>query len=105
MGTTGANQCGSGTLCCGTIVLDGGLPGSCTTASFTATCQTSCADNPPGGIASCGSAANPLTYTLRMCNAKADCAGDSGHPNCCAYNNALISFCVNSTILTTSCKP
>jgi len=101
-GNTGADECGAGTLCCAEIVLVGGMVGSCSTSELTSSCQATCADNLPG--ASCGSTANPLTFTLRLCSATADCANDGNRTNCCAYNDSSIYWCVESTILTTSCK-
>lgn len=101
-GSTGPGGCGAGTVCCGTLVLDGGLVGSCSVASFTSSCQATCAENLPG--ASCGSTRSPLTFTVRMCTAASDCAGDSNRTHCCAYNGGSNYWCVASTTLTSSCK-
>lgn len=102
LGNTGNDQCAAGTLCCGTLVLVGGTVGSCTAATLSSSCKSRCAENLPG--LSCGSTQNPLTFTLRLCTAKADCAGDATRTNCCAYNDSPIHWCVASQILTTDCK-
>jgi hypothetical protein len=102
-GNTGSGECASGTLCCGKLVTDGGMVGSCTASVLSSSCQTTCADNPPTS-ASCGTPQNPLTYTLRLCSAKADCASDGMKTNCCAYNNSSVYWCIAGTFLTTDCK-
>jgi hypothetical protein len=102
MGNTGDNECGSGTVCCATMVLVGGIAGSCTVSSLTSSCQTTCAEELPG--ASCGSTKDPLTFTLRLCSAAADCADDSTGSYCCEYNDVPIYWCVANKDLTTGCK-
>jgi hypothetical protein len=102
MGNTGANECGSGTVCCATIVLVGGVVGSCDVSSLSSSCQTTCAENLPG--TTCGSARDPLTFTLRLCSSANDCADDSTGTLCCEYNDVPIYWCVPDKTLTTGCK-
>ncbi len=102
MGNTGTNECGSGTVCCGTIVLVGGVAGSCDVSSFTSSCQTTCAEDLPG--LSCGSSHDPLTFTLRLCSSADDCADDSNGTHCCEYNDVPIYWCVSDSTLATGCK-
>jgi hypothetical protein len=105
VGNTGPNQCPAGTVCYGVLQTNGGTIPNCTPLSLTSHCAASVTgENPPGLGSSCGSAATPATFNLRMCNAKADCASDS-NKNCCNYNNEPVFWCAGSTLFTTSCKP
>jgi hypothetical protein len=102
-GNTGTNECGAGTVCCATLVIDGGVVGDCTIAELSSSCQASCADDLPG--TTCGSPEDPLTFTLRLCTATADCASDDSRTSCCAYEDSPIYWCVSDRALTTDCKP
>ena len=81
---TGANECASGTVCCGNLILNGsGSPPNCGATSLTSACATSCTDKAPSNPFSCGSAGT--SYTVRLCRTKADCTGSSnGDTNCCS---------------------
>jgi hypothetical protein len=94
-GNTGPNECPAGTLCCGSLVVKGGTAPACTTQSLSTACQATCADAAPVVGQTCGTAAAPKAYTLRMCTAKADCAGDTGATNCCSFGGSPLAWCVN----------
>jgi hypothetical protein len=94
-GASGAGGCGS-QICCGTLVFDGGAIPNCSASQLTSACSDSCGDNFPGTLASCGG-----SYTIRLCTAAADCAGDpNGDTYCCNFGNppSVINWCVASTV-------
>ena len=84
------------------MVLSGGSPGFCT-AAITSSCQSTCTENPPG--LSCGSTTTPLTFTVRLCSAKADCASEAARTSCCAFGASADTFCTNAPTLATFCRP
>jgi hypothetical protein len=89
-GATGDGQCGS-LLCCGTLVLDGGTVPNCGASSLTTSCATMCTDNPPGTFSNCMG-----MYTIRLCNATADCANDTARPMCCRFGASPVYWCVDT---------
>lgn len=90
-GSSAAGQCGS-QLCCGTLVLGGGIIPNCSASSLTASCAASCTDTPPGALSNCTG-----SYSVRLCNAAADCASDTGRPSCCSFGSSPVAWCVDTT--------
>ena len=107
-GSTGNDECPTGTVCCATAVLGGLIVTAggyaCTMDSMTSSCQTSCADNPP---LVCGTTGSPATSTVRLCTSASDCASDTGNPYCCSYGatglSTTISWCASTRAIGT-CK-
>ena len=95
-GASGPGGCGTQS-CCGTLVFDGGATTTnCYVPKLTAGCTDTCNDNFPAAVASCRGA-----YTVRLCTAGADCAGDlAGNTYCCNFGSPPGSFnwCVAGTI-------
>jgi hypothetical protein len=89
-GSTGDGQCG-GQICCGTLVLSGGTVPNCSASSLVTSCATTCTDNPPGTFSGCMG-----NYTIRLCNATADCTNDTGRPVCCRFGASPVYWCVDT---------
>jgi hypothetical protein len=62
-------------------------------------------ENPPTVGSSCGTAGTPATFNLRLCNARADCAGDSHGTFCCSYAGSPVHYCTTSTGFGQTCIP
>ena len=89
----GPSDCsGSTPDCCATDVLDGMDAGEsfphCYTASLTTTCVAKC-------VSSIQISCN-ATETLHVCQANADCSGDTANPNCCVV--AGYHVCVSNLL-------
>jgi hypothetical protein len=101
-------ECPAGTVCYGILVTNGAgliFPG-CTFTSFTSSCQTSVpGENPPGVGTSCAPAGTPATFNLRLCNARADCAGDPRGTLCCSYNGSPVHWCTTNAGFVGTCIP
>jgi hypothetical protein len=92
-GASGDGGCGP-EVCCATLVLDGGTVPNCTAAELTSACVSSCSnDSPPGTFSMCLG-----TYTILLCTAAADCAGDpNGNTMCCNFGTppSPVNWCIN----------
>jgi hypothetical protein len=92
-GASGDRGCGA-QICCGSIVLSGGTVPDCTASMLTSACVDSCSGDRrvPGSTGMCLG-----RYSIRLCAAAADCAGNpNGNTACCNFGNppSPVNWCV-----------
>jgi hypothetical protein len=84
---------------CGTLVIDGGSIPNCNPTELTSACGTTCNDNPPSALSGCVG-----SYTIQLCTAAADCAGNpNGDTYCCNFGTppSPVNWCVSQAIYLT----
>lgn len=91
--TSPAGCGGSTTLCCGTVVLNGGSPPNCTASSVTSQCSAQCAS---AFVSNCSG-----TETVQLCAQGPDCK-DPTYDKCCTFTsgNQSLTFCATDSMAT-----